>query len=139
DAIDLARFIASDTAEQLSGGQLLLDEVEIAAATLGEAAAQLGADAAVGAQLELDGEQIALSVVLADPTGAERAAWSEAVTLGSAAQLGRRLAREILLALGDNAPAERLEAEVPAKAMLRLLRGMQEPDELLALIEELPA
>jgi tetratricopeptide (TPR) repeat protein len=138
DAADLARFIASDTAQQLPEGRLLLDEVEITAEALGAAAAQLGADAAVGARLALEGEQIDLAVLLADATGAERAAWTETVSLGGTPQLGRRLAREILLALGENAEPESLEAEVPAEAMLRLVRGLQDPDELLALVEELP-
>jgi tetratricopeptide (TPR) repeat protein len=138
DAIDLARWIASDAAEQLPEGRLVVDEVAIAPETLGAAAEELGAGAAVGAHLKVSGEQVELSVVLADAAGAQRAAWTETAPLGSVPQLGRRLAREVLLALGENAPPESMEAEVPAAAVLRLARGARNPDELLALAEELP-
>jgi tetratricopeptide (TPR) repeat protein len=138
DAIDLARWIAADTAAQLPEARLVLDEVALEPQALGDAAAQLGAAAALGARLELQGEQIGLSLVLADDKGAERAVWTETVPLGSAPQLGRRLAREVLLALGENAPPQSAEPEVPPEAVLRLVRAGQDPEQLLALVEELP-
>lgn len=155
DAHDLAGYLAADAAAELARAvdtRLLADAIPIAVASLGAAAAQLGADAALGARLRLEQEQVHLEVLLADAAGAEKALWTESSPLGAAPQLGRMLARATLLALGEDSSAapQSLEPQVPAEAVLRLCRAVRRTSgdvgevdaavgELLALLDELPA
>jgi tetratricopeptide (TPR) repeat protein len=155
DANDLARWLAADAATALDlpsviEPRLVVDVVEISAAALGEAAAQLGAEMALGATLHLADQKLELAAILVDASGEVRAEWSESLSLGAAPQLGRMLARAVLLALGEDASAapQSVEMDVPGEAVLRLCRASRridegEPDdgvdELLRLCEELPA
>jgi tetratricopeptide (TPR) repeat protein len=155
DANDLARWLAKDAAGALDipgvvEPRLVVDRVEISAPALGEAAAQLGAEFALGATLQLADGRLELAATLVDASGAARAEWSESLPLGSAPWLGRMLARAVLLSLGEDASAapESVESEVPGEAVLRLCRAARRIDEgeldegvedLLLLCEELPA
>jgi tetratricopeptide (TPR) repeat protein len=145
-ARDLAHWIAGEAAWELCGAaadaRLVVDPVEISAASLGDAAAQLGADFALGAILTREGERLTLQLLLADARGAVRAQWDELARVGGAAQLGRRIARRALQALGEDAaaPPATIEPEMPAEAILRLCRAArrEDVDDLLALTGELP-
>jgi tetratricopeptide (TPR) repeat protein len=154
EAHDLARWLASDAAGELQVSgiepRLVLDAVEFSAAALGDAAAQLGAEVALGATLSVAEGKVELSALLADAKGAERGSWSESLPLGAFPQLGRMLARAVLLALGEDAsaPPQSVEPEVPAEAVLRLCRAARRieegeaddgAEELLALAGEQPA
>jgi tetratricopeptide (TPR) repeat protein len=130
--------------------RLLVDAVEVEPAALGAAAAQLGAEAALGATVRLSGDRVQIEVLLAGAQGEERAAWSESLPLGAATRLGSMLARAVLLALGDDAlaPPDRVEPEAPADAVLRMCRAAAQLEGsevdagiagLLALIAEQPA
>lgn len=154
DANDLARWLATDTAVQLNVREvieprLVLDTVEISAPALAEAAAQLGAEVALGAVVHLNEGEIEIEALLVAAGGEVRAEWSEAISLGAAPQLPRLIARAVLLALGEDASAaaQNLEPEVPGEAVLRLVRAARRIDEgdaddgareLVALCEELP-
>jgi tetratricopeptide (TPR) repeat protein len=151
DASDLARFCTADTAFALDGSgadaRLLIDEVSSDA--LGAAAAALEAEVALGATLKLAEGQVEIDALLVDATGAARGAFHHSLTLGALPQLGRMLARAVLLALGEDAaaPEELVEAEVPFASMLRLARAVRKlqdgavdegTQELLALCAEEP-
>jgi len=146
-AHDLAQWLAGETAWELCGAaaeaRLVVDPVEVSASSLGDAAAQLGADFSLGAILTREPERLTLQLLLVDARGAVRAQWDERVQVGTAAQLGRRLARRTLQALGEDAaaPPATIEPEIPAEAILRLARAARRQDvgELLALTEEFPA
>jgi tetratricopeptide (TPR) repeat protein len=153
DAHDLARFLSADAAAELSHAveaHLVSDAVSIDAESLGAAAAALQAEAALGATLRLRGEEVQLDALVAGADGAQRASWSETLPLGHALQVGRMLARALLLALGDDAAAapQSLEPEVSGEAVLRLCRASRRieegeidagADELLDLSAQLPA
>jgi len=145
-AHDLAQWLAGETAWELCGAaaeaRLVVDPVEVSAASLGDAAAQLGADFALGATLTREPERLALQLLLADARGAVRAQWDERAQVGAAGQLGRRIARRTLQALGEDAaaPPAMIEPEMPAEAILRLSRAArrEDVDDLLALTGEFP-
>lgn len=154
DANDLARWLSTETALQLGVPEvieprLVVDTVEISALALAEAAAQLGAEIALGAVLHLKQGQIEVAALLVAAEGEVRAEWSEALSLGAAPQLPQRLARAVLLALGEDASAapQNFEVDAPGEAVLRLARAARRIDdgdvddgvrELVALCEELP-
>jgi tetratricopeptide (TPR) repeat protein len=153
DANDLARWLTMDAAGELSvplvvEARRVLDVVEISAGALGEAAAQLSAELALGATLRIEGDQLELAALLVAASGEVKAQWGESLPLGRAPQLGRMLARAVLLALGEDAsaPPERVEGEVPGEAVLRLVRAARRIEEdageaaaeLVALCGELP-
>jgi tetratricopeptide (TPR) repeat protein len=113
-----------------------LDDLELAltpesiAVTLEQAHAELG----LACRLRADAELVELSGLLADADGEERVRFTLAAQLGDAHKLPRQMARELLLALGDDAAAAAIpepteledeEAELPvaAEAMLELARG----------------
>jgi len=128
-AHDLAHWVAGETAWELCGpavdARLVVDPVEVSAASLGDAAGQLAADFALVATLSCAGERLTLQLLLADARGAVRAQWDERAQVGAAAQLGRRIARRTLAALGEDAaaPPATTEPEMPAEAILRLCRA----------------
>lgn len=154
DANELARWLWMDTARALDlpgviEPRLVGDVVEISARALGEAAAQLLAEAALGATLQLVDGRLELSAMLVSAGGEVRSAWSEELPLGAAPRLARMLARAVLLALGEDASAapQSVEADVPGEAVLRLARAARRIDEgeqddgaseLLSLCEEVP-
>ena len=154
DANELSRWLWMDAARALDlpgviEPRLVGDVVEISAASLGEAAAQLGADLALGATLHLEGGRVELTALLISAAGEPRSEWSEELPLGKAPQLARMLARAVLLALGEDASAapQVVEADVPGEAVLRLARAARRLDEgeadegaaeLLLLCEEVP-
>ncbi len=146
DADALARWLTAGTAAKLADAvevQQVVDPVGFSAEAIGGAAAALGAQAALGARIKLGGGAVEVSALLANASGVARAEWSESVPLGSAPQLALLLARGVLLGLSEDslAPPETAEAEMPAEAVLRLARAasLPDPNELLALVEELPA
>jgi tetratricopeptide (TPR) repeat protein len=126
DALDVARFSSMDAAASLDvpgvEARRLLDEVEISAAALGSAAAALGADAALGATIELIRGEIVLDAIVAGPDGSQKAAYQDVLPLGSLPQIGRMLARAALLALGEDAaaPASVVEMDIAPDLALRL-------------------
>jgi tetratricopeptide (TPR) repeat protein len=146
-ARDLAHWLSAETAWELCGAaaeaKLVVDPVQVSAASLGDAAGQVGADFGLGAVLTLDEERLALQLLLADARGAVRAQWDEPAPVGAAPQLGRRIARRALAAMGEDAaaPPATFEPEMPAQAILRLCRAArrEDVDDLLALTEEFPA
>ncbi|HZX95719.1 MAG TPA: hypothetical protein VFE90_14445 [Myxococcales bacterium] len=143
DAQDLALWMGAETARELRGldVRLVVDAVEIAPAALADAAERLGADVALGAMLQLGEGHVEVRGVLANRDGSLRAEWNEWSALGSALQLPRRLARDVLLSLGEDAPSESAEPEAAADAAVRLARAARrgDLDELLALARLLPA
>lgn len=155
DANELARWLWMDAARALDlpgviEPWLVSDAVEVTAAALGEAAAQLGAELALGARLRLEGGRVELAALLASAAGEVRSEWSEELALGAVPQLAPMLARAVLLALGEDASAapQSVEAEVPGEAVLRLARAARHLDEgegddgaaeLLSLCGEVPA
>lgn len=152
EAHDVARYLAADAAGELSRAveaRLVLDAVAIAPEPLGAAAAQLGAEVALGATLRLEQDRVHLDALLADARGAPKASWSESLPLGAVPQMGRMLARAVLLALGEDSAAqpEGLEPQTSGDAVLRLCRAVRQmdegadagADELLSLCSELPA
>lgn len=153
DASELSRWLWVEAARALDlpgivEPRLVGDVVEISAPALGEAAAQLEAEAALGVTLQLIGDRVELAALLVAADGAVRSEWSEELALGAAPQLPAMLARAVLLALGEDASAapQGVEGEVPGEAVLRLARaarrlhdGEQDAGELLALCEEVPA
>lgn len=154
DANELSRWIWLDAARALDlpgiiEPRLVADVVEISARALGEAAAQLGAEAALGATLQLQEGRVELAAMLVAANGEVRSQWSEELSLGAAPRLAPMLARAVLLALGEDASAaaQGVEGEVPGEAVLRLARAARrleagELDDgasgLLALCEEIP-
>lgn len=152
DANELARWLWMDAARALDlpgviEPRLVGDVVEISARALGEAAAQLGAEVALGARLQLQGGKVELAAMLVAASGEVRSEWSEELLLGAAARLAPMLARAVLLALGEDASAapQSVEADVPGEAVLRLARaarrideGEQDASDLLSLCEEIP-
>src|SRR5439155_13349365 len=66
--------------------------------------------------------------LLADAEGNARAEWEEQLIVGHAPQLGRLLARAVLLALGEDAsvPPAALDAPAPAESVLRLARARRQ-------------
>ncbi len=154
DASELARWIWMDAARALDlpgvvEPRLVADVVEISARALGEAAAQLGAEAALGATLQLEKGRVELAAMLVAANGEVRSEWSEELALGAASRLAPMLARAVLLALGEDSSAapQGVEAEVPGEAVLRLARAARRIDdreqedgaaELLSLCEEVP-
>ena len=146
EAHDLAQWLAGETAWELCGpgteAKLVIDPVAVTPEALGDAAAHLGVEAVLGAALTLAAERLSLHLLLADARGNVRARWDEVAPLGVAPQLGRRIARRVLHALGEDAaaPPERIEPEAPAAVVLRLCRAARrlDIDELLALAAEHP-
>ena len=158
DASELARWIWMEAARALDlpgvvEPRLVGDVVEISARALGEAAAQLGAEAALGATLQLQKGRVELAAMLVAANGEVRSEWSEELALGAASRLAPMLARAVLLALGEDSSAapQGVEAEVPGEAVLRLARAARRIDdreqedeqedgaaELLSLCEEVP-
>jgi tetratricopeptide (TPR) repeat protein len=147
EARDLARWLAGETAWDLCGpgteARLVIDEVAVSPHALGDAAVQIGVQAALGATLALADERLTLHLLLADTRGNVRAQWDELAPLGMAPQLGRRIARRVLHALGEDAAAlpESDEAEAAVALVLRLCRAVRrvDVDDLLALASEFPA
>ena len=155
DANDLARWLHAATADELAAAdvieaRLVADAVEVSAPALAEAAAQLGAEAALAARLRLEEGRVELSALLAGADGEVRGEWAESSAIGAALQIPRMLARAALLALGEDASAPPLsvEPEAPAEAVLRLCRAARRMEEgeldegvadLLTLVEEQPA
>jgi tetratricopeptide (TPR) repeat protein len=135
-AFDLAHYCTVETADALQlarvDARLLADEVEISAEALQGAARALRADAALGATLTLLEDRLELEVLLAGRV------FHQSLTIGAVPQAGQVLARAALLALGENAPRESIEAELPAATVLRLVRALTNHDleEMLALCRE---
>jgi tetratricopeptide (TPR) repeat protein len=154
DANDLARWLWLEAGAALDvpgvvEPRLVGDTVAISARALGKAAAQLGAEVALGASLHLEDGRVELVALLVDAAGKVRSEWAEGLALGASAQLPRMLARAVLLALGEDASAQpqRVEPEVAGEAVLRLARAVRRIDggesdeaaaELLLLCEEVP-
>jgi len=147
EAQDLAQWLAGETAWELCGpgteARLVIDPVALSPEALGDAAAQLGVEAALGATFALAAERLTLHLLLADARGNVRAQWDELAPLGIGPHLGRRIARRVLHALGEDAAAspESIEREAPGAVVLRLARAVRrlDVDDLLALATEFPA
>ena len=147
EAHDLAQWLAGETAWELCGpgieARLVIDPVALSPEALGDAAAQLGVEAALGATFALAAERLTLHLLLADARGNVRAQWDELAPLGIGPHLGRRIARRVLHALGEDAaaPPESIEREAPGAVVLRLARAVRrlDVDDLLALATEFPA
>lgn len=135
-AFDLARYCTAEAADalQMAGVdvRLLADEIEISAEALQDAAKAVQADLALGAKLSVAEDRIELEVLLGGKV------FQQSLTIGAVPQVGQLLARATLLALGEDAPQESIEAELPAAAVLRLVRAAtnQDLEELLALCRE---
>ena len=154
DANELARWLWREAARALDlpsviEPRLVGDVVEISARALGKAAAQLGAEAALGATLQLADGKVELAAMLVSAGSEVRSEWSEELPLGAVPRLARMLARAVLLALGEDASAapQRVEGDVPGEAVLRLARAARHLDEgapddgvaeLLSLCAEVP-
>lgn len=148
DAVDLARWLWTQTAAELDvpgviEPRLVVDLVEIAPEAIGEAAAQLETEVALGAELKLEEGALSLNVIVAAPQQT-KGDFSQTVPLGAALGLPRFLARAVLLAIGEDssAPPEVVEPEVPAELVLQFARAMrrleEDPEDLLALAIEHP-
>src|SRR5205814_4460029 len=126
EAHDLAQWLAGETAWELCGpgieARLVIDPVALSPEALGDAAAQLGVEAALGATFALAAERLTLHLLLAEARGNVRAQWDELAPLGIGPHLGRRIARRVLHALGEDAaaPPESIEREAPGAVVLRL-------------------
>lgn len=142
DVLDLAVWLGEETARALRGAEVrvVIDAVPIEAGALGAAAAQLEADAALGATVAIYDQDVQTRALLVGRDGALRAEWSEHCAAGGALQLPRRIARATLLALGLDAAGDGIEPDSDAALVLRFVRAARraDADDLVDLCPALP-
>jgi len=104
---------------------LVEDGAPLSSEPIAAAAAELQAELGLACALRADAQAVELTGLLADAAGEERLRFTFGSEMGAAHALPRRLARELLLALGEDAAAPEAGDEEPVapEAVLLLCRG----------------